>query len=306
MLLLLIFGSLVLLGLVTWYLLNMQSAAISRQGIALAAGAPAASLLSKRHGSANNAIVITGPAQSGKTSLWYHLRFPAPRNRHEDNNNNSNSNSNNSGSADANIDDGSKTMTSARAPSLPETLASMAINTVETDIHEGRALLIDIPGHPKFKFDRDSHLALAKGVLFVIDSSTIAQSVRATAEALYEVLANKSVQEKECPVLLLCNKQDEPSSVSNTRIKAMLEDEINSLRASRQASAKSLGHANYDDDDDAAAEEKAADFLGYDGKKFSFEDLSNPVQLNESSMVIGHDAGGFEHIERWIADTVQS
>ncbi|KAJ1666902.1 hypothetical protein IW140_003320 [Coemansia sp. RSA 1813] len=285
MLLLIVLGSLVLLVLTTWYLLNKQSAKISSQGIALAAGAPAASLLSKRRGTTNNAILITGPTQSGKTSLWYYLRFPTSRNRQ------------------SNENDGDKTtkLVSSK-PSLPETLASMAINTAESDIHEANALLIDIPGHPKFKFDRDSHLALAKGVLFVVDSSTISQSLRATAEVLYEVLANKHVQEKECPVLLLCNKQDEPSSLSNVRIKAMLEDEINNLRASRQASTRSLGH----NDDDAAADDKAADFLGYDGKKFSFEDLPNPVQFNESSMLVGHDAGGLEHIERWIADTIHS
>ncbi|KAJ2554891.1 hypothetical protein EV175_002441 [Coemansia sp. RSA 1933] len=280
MLLLIVFGSLLLLVLATWYLLNKQSAAISNQAIALAAGAPAAALLSKRRGAVNNAIIITGPTQSGKTSLWYHLRFPTWRNSQGTNDRDS-------------------------KHSLPETLASMAINTAETHVHEANALLIDIPGHTKFNFDRDSHLALAKGVVFVIDSSTVSQTIRPTAEALYEVLANKHVQEKECAVLFLCNKQDEPSSLSNVRIKAMLEDEINSLRASRQASTKSLGHNN-DDDDDAAADEKTADYLGYDGKKFSFEDLPNPVQFNESSMVVGHDAGGLEHIERWIADTIHS
>ncbi|KAJ2394317.1 hypothetical protein GGI23_004735 [Coemansia sp. RSA 2559] len=291
MLLLIALGSLVLLVLATWYLLDKQSKAISNQGIALAAGAPAASLLSKRRGAANNAIIITGPTQSGKTSLWYHLRFPASRNPQGN---------------DEDEKKNAKIPASSSKHSLPETLASMAINTADTDIHEANALLIDIPGHPKFKFDRDSHLALAKGVLFVIDSTTVSQSLRTTAEALYEVLANKHVQEKECHVLLLCNKQDEPSSLSNVRIKAMLEDEINSLRTSRQASTKSLGHNNNDDDDDAAADEKAADFLGYDGKKFSFEDLPNPVQFNEASMVVGHDAGGLEHIERWIADTIHS
>ncbi|KAI9502800.1 hypothetical protein GGI25_005184 [Coemansia spiralis] len=286
MLVLIIAILLLISGALVWFVLNQQSAAISKQGIALAAGTPAASLLATRRGKVDNAVVITGPSGSGKTSLWYHLRFPTFR----------------SSSGDQN------------KKALPDTQTSMAINTAETDVHEANALLVDVPGHPKFKFDRDSHLALAKGVVFVVDSSTISQSLRPIAESLYDVLANSHIQRKECPVLLLCNKQDEPSSLSNTRIKAMLEDEIDRLRSSRQAALDSLRDTGSDlqpskylaGNDDDAAEEKANDFLGYDGKKFSFEDLQTPVQINESSMFVGHDAGGLEQIERWIADTIHS
>ncbi|KAJ1662899.1 hypothetical protein GGF38_003264, partial [Coemansia sp. RSA 25] len=111
--------------------------------------------------------------------------------------------------------------------------------------------------------------------------------------------------------------QDDPMALSNVRVKALLEDEIDKLRASRQAGLDSLraahvaasgarGAAAGGDDDDAAADERISDFLGYDGKKFSFEDLPNPIQINESSLVLGHDTSGLEQVERWIADTLHS
>ncbi|KAJ1854270.1 hypothetical protein LPJ76_004177 [Coemansia sp. RSA 638] len=214
-----------------------------------------------------NTVVITGPMGSGKTSLWCHLRFPA---------------------------------TSASS-AAPRTQTSMAINAARID--EGRAYLVDVPGHQKFRFDRDTQLKAARAVVFMVDSVQVARDIRATAETLYDVLANASVQENECPVLVLCNKQDDALALPNVRVKEMLEEEIDGLRGSRQAGLDSLQGTV---DDDAAVEEKAGDYLGIDGKKFVFEDLCHPVQFNESSMVIGHDAGGLEQVERWISESLHT
>ncbi|KAJ1850447.1 hypothetical protein LPJ73_003447 [Coemansia sp. RSA 2703] len=113
--------------------------------------------------------------------------------------------------------------------------------------------------------------------------------------------------------MILCNKQDDPSALSNLRVKAILEDEIDKLRTTRQADLGSLRNiggsagaggsgAGDEDDDDAAAAEKASDYLGYEGKKFAFEHISNPVQINESSMAMGLDIGGMEQIKAWVSD----
>ncbi|KAJ2349802.1 hypothetical protein IWW50_006384 [Coemansia erecta] len=253
-----------------WYILSKQSAAISQKSMALASGATTLSSPNK------NTVIIAGPMGTGKTALWCHLRFTA---------------------------------TSATR-AVPRTQTSMAINAAHTHVDGSRAYLVDVPGHQKFRFDRDTQLAAARAVVFVVDSVEAARDIRPTAETLYDVLANRHVQEKECPVLVLCNKQDDPLALANVRIKALLEEEIDVLRGSRQAGLDSLQGTAHGSaaayDDDAAAEERASDFLGFDGKKFAFEDLSHPVQFNESSMVVGHDAGGLEQVERWIADALEA
>ncbi|KAJ2493836.1 hypothetical protein IWW37_000222 [Coemansia sp. RSA 2050] len=265
-----------LIGALAWYLLSQQSAAISSQSMALASGNSIHGLTSAQR-KRNNAIVVVGPVGAGKTALWTRLRFP-----------------------DSTVQ--------------PETQTSMSVNSAEAHINESKAYLVDIPGHQKYRLDRDSYLPMARGIIFVVDSTRVAEAVRPTAELIYDVLANKKVQTNETPMLLLCNKQDDPMALSNARVKALLEDEIDKLRASRQAGLDSLrdahiaasGTAADGDDDDAAADERASDFLGYDGKKFSFEDLPNPIQINESSLVLGHDMSGLELIESWVADTLHS
>ncbi|KAJ1834040.1 hypothetical protein LPJ63_002278 [Coemansia sp. RSA 2711] len=215
-------------------------------------------------------VVITGPPGTGKTALWLHLRFTA---------------------------------TSA-GRAVPRTQTSLAVNEADAFVDETCACLVDVPGHPRFARERDEQLRGARAVVFVLDGAAVARDVRPTAEALYDVLACRHVQDSECPVLVVCNKQDDPLALANSRAKLLLEAEFDVLRASRQAGLDSLQAAR--DADDAAAEERAADYLGVDGKPFAFEDLALPVQFNEASMMVGHDAGGLEHIERWIADALHA
>ncbi|KAJ2628911.1 hypothetical protein H4R22_003629 [Coemansia sp. RSA 1290] len=254
---------LLVLALAGWYLLQQQSAAISNKSLAMASGS-ASSTSSKQP-----KVVITGLMNTGKTALWCHLRF---------------------------------SQTSVKS-AAPMTQTSMALNIAEAYVNETRALLVDVPGHQKFHFDRTTQLSQARAVVFVVDSAQLAKNTREAAECLYEVLANQHVQEKEVPVLVVCNKQDDPLALANTRIQALLEDEIDRLRGSRQAGLDSVQDTAYDD---AAAEERARDFLGFEGKRFAFEDVVSPVQFNEATMVVGHDAGGLEQIERWIADALQN
>ncbi|KAJ1965495.1 hypothetical protein GGI12_000717 [Dipsacomyces acuminosporus] len=213
----------------------------------------------------NNTILITGPVGSGKTELWCKLRFKNGK--------------------------------------RPRTQMSMSVNAAESFINEAKAYLVDIPGHQKYRFEQVSHLAVARGVVFMVDSTAVADELRQTAELLYDTLANAYVQKKETPILFICNKQDEKSALSNIRIRQLLEDEIDKLRSSRQAGLDSLGVGSAADGA-ANDEEEASDFLGYDGKKFSFDDLPNSVQFNESSMALAHDASGLEQIEVWISDTI--
>ncbi|KAJ1894719.1 hypothetical protein LPJ66_005023 [Kickxella alabastrina] len=258
-----------------WFMLNQQSASISNKSMAMAAGTSVSTMLSSKK---RNLVAITGPMGGGKTALWCYLRFPNKN-------------------------------------SVPRTQTSMSVNSALVHVDGVQAHLVDIPGHQKYGFDRDTHLSAARAILFVVDSAGIVQNIRSTAEALYEVLANEHVQQSEVPVMIVCNKQDDPSAVSNSRIKSMLEGEIDKLRVSRQAGLDSLrgsamgsgaAAAGGDADDDAAAADRATDYLGFDGKKFCFEDLPNDVQINEASMAMGLGVGGLEPIKAWIAESLSA
>ncbi|KAJ2783474.1 hypothetical protein H4R18_001683 [Coemansia javaensis] len=213
----------------------------------------------------SRSVVIAGPMGAGKTALWCYLRFPG----------------------------------TAATQAVPRTQTSMGVNASEAVVGGVPAYLVDVPGHQKFGADRDAHLASASAVVFVVDSAEAARDARPAAEALYDVLASSGLVERECPVLVLCNKQDDALAASNARVRALLEAEIDALRASRQQALDSLGAAAHDD------AERAADFLGFEGKQFSFEDLAQPVQFNEASMALGRSAGGLEMIETWIAESLR-
>lgn len=60
-------------------------------------------------------------------------------------------------------------------------------------------------------------------MLFFVDSSTFAKSIRDTAEALYDLLADPKVAPR---VLIVCNKQDLWTSWGWERIKEELEKEM--------------------------------------------------------------------------------
>jgi signal recognition particle receptor subunit beta len=45
-------------------------------------------------------------------------------------------------------------------------------------------------------------------VVFVVDSSAGLAHMKEAAEGLYDLLSCKTVQDLQCPILLLCNKQD--------------------------------------------------------------------------------------------------
>ncbi|KAJ2859096.1 hypothetical protein FB639_005829, partial [Coemansia asiatica] len=200
---LLLFGTIFIIVIsgIVWIVLQRQSAAISTKSLALASGTSVAALQSSKKRS--NTVLITGPIGAGKTALWCYIRFPENK-------------------------------------AAPKTQTSMAVNSAEVKVGDVNICLVDVPGHQKHRFDRDAFLPVARGVVFVIDSVSVSQNLTSTTELLYDVLANKHVQQKETPVLILCNKQDDPSALSNVRIKGLLEEEIDRLRASRQADIGSL------------------------------------------------------------------
>ncbi|KAI8998188.1 signal recognition particle receptor beta subunit-domain-containing protein [Gaertneriomyces semiglobifer] len=157
--------------------------------------------------------------------------------------------------------------------SLQENTASIPRSPSQKRKSKPRAAhIVDLPGHEKLRFKYAEYIASAAGVVFIVDSTTIARQVRQAAEYLYDILANRYTQRNEIPLLILCNKCDVLLALKEDRIKALLEEEIDRLRVTRTAEVQ-----NQDED-------KEEEFLGDEGKPFKFEQLPNGVRFKSCSL----------------------
>lgn len=131
--------------------------------------------------------------------------------------------------------------------------------------------IVDIPGHERLRYKFfDKFKGSAKGVIYVIDSVTLQKDIRDAAEFLYNILSD-SVMQKNIPVLILCNKQDQTMAKGCTVVKTLLEKEMNLLRLTKtnQLEATDATSINV--------------FLGRQGKDFEFSHLDTTVEFGESS-----------------------
>jgi len=199
-------------------------------------------------------FIITGICDSGKTSLYLRLRNDKIMNTH--------------------------TSISENEGRFP-----LAQEDEEKIFH-----VIDFPGHYKLRYKYQDFTPITKGVIFVIDSATFTKNERDVSEYLYEILANKHIQENEVSVLIVCNKQDYLIALPKERIKSALENEINNLRSTRAAGVEQQDEDNVDD------------FLGYENEAFKFEHLPNPISFIECELKSGNADSGVSEIKDWMIE----
>lgn len=147
----------------------------------------------KRKGSS---VVLVGPVNSGKTTLFYQLK------------------------------NGER----------PELVASMQENGALCSVNGKAVRILDIPGHHSFRNKLESSLREAAGVVFLIDAVEITPNKVEAADMLYEVLINPIVQKQRLPVLIACNKADlEEEAHSVDFIRKTLEKQLDAMRKTKTA-----------------------------------------------------------------------
>ncbi|XP_056612164.1 signal recognition particle receptor subunit beta [Triplophysa dalaica] len=134
--------------------------------------------------------------------------------------------------------------------------------------------LIDVPGHESLRSQiLEKYKAIARAIVFVVDSSVFQKDVRDVAEFLYSILTDNMVAKNGPTLLVACNKQDVTMAKSAKLIQQQLEKELNTLRLTRSAALSSqdgpVGTASV--------------FLGKKGKDFDFSQLTNRVEFVECS-----------------------
>ncbi|KAG1935462.1 signal recognition particle receptor subunit beta [Pimephales promelas] len=168
--------------------------------------------------------------------------------------------------------------------------------TYKSKSDRGRSwTLIDVPGHESLRVQIvEKYKAVARAVVFVVDSSVFQKDVRDVAEFLYSILTDATVAKNTPALVVACNKQDISMAKSAKLIQQQLEKELNTLRLTRSAALSSQ---------DGAVEGSV--YLGKRGKDFEFSQLPGRVEFIEcsarGSKAEDGDTAGIEALEKSLA-----
>uniref|UniRef100_A0A8C5PXZ4 Signal recognition particle receptor subunit beta n=1 Tax=Leptobrachium leishanense TaxID=445787 RepID=A0A8C5PXZ4_9ANUR len=141
---------------------------------------------------------------------------------------------------------------------------------------EPSLILADIPGHESLRlYFLEQHKVAARGLLFVVDSSSFQREVKEVTEHLFQLLTDSTVLKNNPPILIryTCNKQDISMAKSAKLIQQQLEKELNTLRVTRSAAPSTLEGINT----------PTIHQLGKKGKDFNFAQLPMKVEFVECS-----------------------
>jgi signal recognition particle receptor subunit beta len=185
------------------------------------------------------ALLVWGPCGAGKTTLFYRLR----------------------------------------EETFPKTITSMVPNEAKITLNNKAYTLIDYPGHQRLRAElMTTHLRKAGKVIFVLDASNLKAELPRVAQQLYDLLTRSYISDAAVPVIVACNKSDDPASLSSDKSRALLEGELNKIRSTRSANP---GLTGTDGDDSESGS------IGVVGKPFKFEDLEHDIDFVSCSCFKG-------------------
>ncbi|XP_059489361.1 signal recognition particle receptor subunit beta [Neocloeon triangulifer] len=174
-----------------------------------------------------------------------------------------------------------------------DTYTSVKENIGDFANNKATLKIIDIPGHERVrgKFF-DQHKQNARGIAFIVDSSTLQSNIRDVAEYLYSLLTDQVVASSSPWFLIVCNKQDQTMAKGSSAVKKLLEKELNTLRKTKHNRLANL---------DNSAEKVIS--LGGEDKDFEFEQL-NKIRVNfaETSLFnsASKDSIDYKQVEIWL------
>lgn len=136
-----------------------------------------------------------------------------------------------------------------------------------------KALLVDLPGHPRLSWKLDEWKSNASFIFFLVDAQCPSAHLKKAAESLYSILTNQVVAKRKVPLKIICTKTDLDAAKSVEEVCRLLEAEMEGLRASKANDML--------DQQDAQDQE----YLGYEGEVFSFDHVVNPISWTRISLV---------------------
>lgn len=156
-----------------------------------------------RRGKRGSTIVIAGPLNAGKSTLFYQLK-------------------------DGSTHNGLVASMQENAAAVP--VAGPKGGPAKT------VRLLDMPGHHSFRHRLEAALREAAGVVFLVDAVDITPHRVEAAEALYEVLASPSFSKRRLPLLVAANKADlEEDAHSIEFVQKTLDKQLGAMRKTKAA-----------------------------------------------------------------------
>lgn len=212
--------------------------------------------------SSQPAIIITGPAYSGKTSLYTLWTSGSVR----------------------------ETVTSQ----VPNVYPSFSI-PFDSPIDAVQVSLVDLPGHKKLAHHLEESLTKfsnVKGIIFVLDAASGPEGIRTAAEALFRLLLRTEQRMGGITLMIACNKADVFNMIPAARMKGLLEEEIQQIRETRAKGLGAVANAGSLDDDN----EDDGSWLG--GETFQFVNLDSEVSIADGSV----RTDNVEAWKRWLEE----
>lgn len=153
--------------------------------------------------------------------------------------------------------------------------------------------IIDIPGHERLRGKYfDDYKTMARGIVYIIDSTSVQKEIRDVAEYLYTLLSDAVVAKNCPPFLILCNKQDQTMAKGPNVIRSLLEKEMNLVRTTKASQLESTNETANNNT-----------FLGKQDKDFEFDHVYPiKVEFAEATAMKGDEdkSSDLEHLEKWL------
>ncbi|KAF9246171.1 signal recognition particle receptor beta subunit-domain-containing protein [Melanogaster broomeanus] len=224
-----------------------------------------------------NALLLVGPPDSGKTAIMSNLAFNQTLPSH----------------------------------------TSLQTNSTQVVLSPTQTLrVIDVPGHPRIRDQFREHLADAKAIAFVVDSSTISRNAPVVAEHLHHVLHAITSLPPTQPtpaLLILAHKIDvlrsgassnSATEVAISRVRTILERELEKRRTSQLGGVgmESLGGEG------EGSEIGGLECSGAAGGAFKFSEWEGEVDFAATWVKVGETKDyekslgedGLEGLKEWL------
>lgn len=164
-------------------------------------------------------------------------------------------------------------------------------DNVEQYVTDGKEVtVVDLPGFHSIRQQFfEKYKDNSKGIIYVVDSVTLAKNVKDAANVLYNILVDPVIIKNKPDILIMCNKQDQTLAKGSSVIKSMLEKELNTVRNTQLNQLKQLG-----------SKENVTRKLGDPSKDFSFASLYCNVEFAESYAFNKNGSVDLEALKKWI------
>ncbi|CAG9764077.1 unnamed protein product [Ceutorhynchus assimilis] len=170
------------------------------------------------------------------------------------------------------------------------TYTSSQDNVEECNIDGKKITVVDLPGFHSIRQQFfEKYKENSKGIVYVVDSTSLAKNIRDAANVLNNILSDPVVLKKRPNILILCNKQDQTLAKGASVIKTMLEKELNTLRNSELNQLKQLD-----------SKETSKNRSGDSSKEFTFASLNCKVEFAESFAFNKNNSVDLDALKKWI------